>query len=377
MAKIAEHAVVLGASMAGLLAARVLTEFYETVTVVERDWLPDGPVNRRGVPQGRHAHGLLGRGSQILDELFPGFLDDLVAAGAPVHDYTDLSESLLDVAGHRIVHSGGYRDVPPGFFPSRPLLEWLVRRRIRDTANITLLEDHDVVDVTTTAAGDRVTGARIRSRGGAHERVLTADLVVDATGRSARTPAFLDAMGYGRPTEERVGVRVVYSSQLLRIPPGVLKEKVVLVSPRPGRPTAMALAHNENDTWMFTIGGMVGVEPPSEPTEMLAFIQELVPELRSCGDRRRRAVERGLSFPLPGESLATLRQDAAVPRRSAGGRRRDLQLQPDLRPRHDGGRPAGPGAAPIVTTRRKWFGAAVFPRRSQTHRGRLAIRRRR
>ena len=83
MAKIAEHAVVLGASMAGLLAARVLTDFYETVTVVERDWLPDGPVNRRGVPQGRHAHALLGRGSQILDELFPGFLDDLVAAGAP------------------------------------------------------------------------------------------------------------------------------------------------------------------------------------------------------------------------------------------------------------------------------------------------------
>ena len=277
MPKIGEHAVVLGASMAGLLAARVLADFYETVTVVERDRLPDDAVNRRGVPQGRHAHALLGRGSQILAELFPGFLDDLVAAGAPVLDYTDLSKALFSVAGHQIVRSGGFRDIPPAFMPSRPLLECLVRRRVREIANITLHENHDVVDLTTTTARDRVTGARVRSRDGASERVLTADLVVDATGRSARTAAFLDALGYGRPAEDHVSVRVVYSSQVLRIPPGTLKELVVLVSPAPGRPIAMALASNENDTWMFPVGGMVGLEPPSEPAEMLAFVQGLVP----------------------------------------------------------------------------------------------------
>jgi 2-polyprenyl-6-methoxyphenol hydroxylase-like FAD-dependent oxidoreductase len=107
--------------------------------------------------------------------------------------------------------------------------------------------------------------------------VLTADLVVDATGRSARTPAFLDALGFGRPAEDHVSVRVVYSSQLLRLPPGTLKEMVVLVTPAPGRPIAMALAGYENDTWMFTVGGMVGLEPPSERAEMLAFIEGLVP----------------------------------------------------------------------------------------------------
>ena len=83
MTKLGEHAVVLGASMGGLLAARVLADFYETVTVVERDVLPETSANRRGVPQGRHVHLLLARGSQVLDELFPGFLDELVAAGAP------------------------------------------------------------------------------------------------------------------------------------------------------------------------------------------------------------------------------------------------------------------------------------------------------
>ena len=277
MPKIGEHAVVLGASMGGLLAARVLADFYETVTVVERDILPDDTVNRRGVPQGRHVHALLGRGSQVLAELFPGFLDDLVAAGVPVLDYTDLSKVFSSIAGHQIVSSGGFRDIPPAFIPSRPLLECLVRRRVRERANITLLEDYDVVDLTSTTARDRVTGARIRSRDGDSERVLTADLVADATGRGARTPAFLDALGYGRPVEDHVGVRVVYSSQLLRIPPGALKELVVLVTPVPGRPTAMALAGYENDTWMFTVGGMAGREPPSEPAEMLAFAEGLAP----------------------------------------------------------------------------------------------------
>ena len=277
MQKVGAHAVVLGASMAGLLAARVLADFYETVTVVERDRLSDDPVNRRGVPQGRHAHALLGRGSQVLAELFPGFLDDLIAAGVPVLDYTDLSKVFTSVAGHQMVRSGGFRDIPPALVPSRPLLECLVRRRVREKANITLHDNHDVADLTTTTAGDRVTGARVRSRDGASERVLTADLVVDATGRGARTPAILDALGYGRPTEERVGVRVVYSSQLLRIPPGMLNELLVLVTPRPGRPIAMALAGNENDTWMFTVGGMVGLEPPSEPAEMLAFVEGFAP----------------------------------------------------------------------------------------------------
>ena len=277
MPKIGEHAVVLGASMGGLLAARVLADFYETVTVVERDVLPDDAVNRRGVPQGRHVHALLGRGSQVLAELFPGFLDDLVAAGAPVFDYTDLSKAFFSIAGHQMMRTGGFRDIPPAFFPSRPLLESLVRRRVRETANITLLEGYDFVDLTSTTARDRVTGARVRSRDGDSERVLTSDLVADATGRGARTPAFLDTLGYGRPVEDQVGVRVVYSSQLLRIPPGTLKELVVIVSAVPGRPTGIALFGHEDDTWMFTLAGIAGHEPPSKPAEMLAFAEGLAP----------------------------------------------------------------------------------------------------
>src|SRR6478736_10364428 len=95
VAALGERAVVLGASMGGLLAARVLADFFETVTVVERDVLPDEPANRRGVPQGRHPHALLARGAQTLGELFPGILDQLVADGAPVWDDGELSRLYI------------------------------------------------------------------------------------------------------------------------------------------------------------------------------------------------------------------------------------------------------------------------------------------
>ena len=275
MTKRGEHAVVLGASMGGLLAARVLADFYETVTVVERDVLPETSANRRGVPQGRHVHLLLARGSQVLDELFPGFLDELVAAGAPSFD-GDMSKLYLSNGGHLFPRSGRAKDVP-FFLPSRPLLESHVRRRMRAVANVTVLDGHDVVELTSTPPRDRVTGALVRARPDGSERVLGADLVVDAMGRGARTPAFLEGLGYGRPAEDQLGMRLAYSSQLLRIPPGMLNELMVIIGPVPGRPTGMALFGNENNTWMFSVIGMVGREPPDELAEMLAFVEDFAP----------------------------------------------------------------------------------------------------
>jgi 2-polyprenyl-6-methoxyphenol hydroxylase-like FAD-dependent oxidoreductase len=263
--------------MGGLVAARVLSDFYEKVTVVERDVLPPGADNRRGVPQGRHVHALLGRGAEVLAELFPGFTDELVEAAVPVFDYHDLSEAYFSFAGHEATRSGSFTSIPPVLTPSRPLLESVVRQRLRAIGSVTLLEGYDVTNLTSTAVGNRVTGARIRAHNGHGEQTLDADLVVDATGRGSRTPVFLDSLGYGRPAEDSVRVRLCYSSQLLRLPPGTLKEKMTIVSPVPGRPTGMALFGYENDTWMFTVFGMAGVEPPCELAEMLSFAADLVP----------------------------------------------------------------------------------------------------
>ena len=176
-----------------------------------------------------------------------------------------------------VVRNGALESVPPVLIPSRPLLEGLVRQRLRAIGNVMLLEGYDVVDLMSTGGGNRVAGALIRAHNGHGEQVLAADLVTDATGRGSRTPVFLEALGYGRPAEDSVHVRLCYSSQLLRLPPGTLKEKMVIIGPKPGRRTGMALFGYENDTWMFTVFGMAGVEPPSELAEMLPFVDGLAP----------------------------------------------------------------------------------------------------
>jgi len=265
MSKLGERAVVLGASMAGLLAARVLSKFYCTVTLVERDELPDAPAQRRGVPQGRHVHALFSGGSLALGQLFPGLLDELVAAGANVIDDGDLSRVSLRMGGHELNRSGKFADPASAvaYLASRPLLESHVRRRLRAIDNVSILDGHDVVEPIADQR-DRVRGARVVNRDTGDESELDAELVIDATGRGARTPAFLDNLGYGRPVEQRSVMHVTYSSQLLRIPPGMVTEKMTLVFPVPERPTNGGFLAYEHDTWMMTVGGWAGHQPPAD-----------------------------------------------------------------------------------------------------------------
>ncbi len=280
MPVLGERAVVLGASMGGLLAARVLADFFGTVTVIERDELPDDPLNRRGVPQGRHVHALLARGAQTINEFFPGLLDELVAAGAPVWDDGDLSKGYFCYNGHEVLRSGviaGDRKEMALYMPSRPLLECHVRRRLKAMENVTIHGGHDVAELMSTADRSRVTGVRVVNRADDAKHELTADLVVDAMGRSAHTPAFLEQLGYGRPAEDRITMHTTYVSQPLRIPPGTLREMLALVSPAPGRPTGMFLVGYEDDTWIFTVLGMTGREPPRDLAGMLSFAEYYAP----------------------------------------------------------------------------------------------------
>ena len=280
MAGLGERAVVLGASMGGLLAARVLADFFETVTVVERDVLPDDPADRQGVPQGRHVHVLLARGAQILDVLFPGFLNELVADGAPVWDDGELSKLHLAFGGHQILRSGKITREPKAlavYMPSRPFLECHVRQRLRAMSNVTILCGHDVCELMSTPDRGRVTGVRVVNRDGGSEQELTVNVVMDSMGRGAHTPAFLDSLEYGRPVEDHIVMHTNYVSQLLRIPEGTLNEMLVDIGPAPDRPTGMFLTGYENDTWMFTVFGMVGHQPPRDLAGMLSFAREYCP----------------------------------------------------------------------------------------------------
>jgi len=275
MPKIGDHAAVLGASMGGLLAARVLADSYRRVTVVERDPLPESGSARKGVPHGRHAHALLPRGAQILEELFPGLLAGLAADGVPVLRHP--AEFRFFLGGHLLCQDGAPGE--PGYAQSRPYLERRVRDRVRALPNVTIRDQCEVAGVATTPARDRVVGARVLPRAGGAEQILAADLVVDATGRGGRTPAWLTPLGYDPPAEERVPVDVKYASRYLRLPARALgDEKLVLIGTEPTRPpTGMALIVQEADRWILTLAGYAGHHPPADKDGFLAFARSLAP----------------------------------------------------------------------------------------------------
>lgn len=289
MSKLGDKAVVCGAGIAGLLATRVLSEFYESVVVVERDTLSDDACPRRGVRQGRHYHVLWSRGVQEFSRLFPGLPDELVAAGATVCDDGDLSQVSIRVGGHEYNRSGKFADPTAVviYLLSRPLLESQLRRRVRALANVDILDGHDVAE-PVAADPQHVTGVRVVNRDAGVEQVLDADLVVDAMGRGARTPAFLDSIGYGRPVAERSTANASYCSQFLRVPAGVVDEKMTFVIPEPSLPIGGAFSAYEHDSWIFTVVRLDQQQPPENLADMMAlgteFISAALPAALQAGE---------------------------------------------------------------------------------------------
>jgi 2-polyprenyl-6-methoxyphenol hydroxylase-like FAD-dependent oxidoreductase len=270
--------VVLGASMAGLITARILTEFYDRVTIVERDVLDDSASPRRGVPQSRQPHALLARCGQILDELFPGITGELVADGAHEWRDGDLSRFSFCFGGHLVGQAGRLPDPTSvvNIYASRPFLECHVRRRVRTLPQVTVLDNHDID--TLTWRDTSVTGVKVTDRGRHETRDLDADLVVDATGRGSRTPAFLEEKGFRRPPEDQLTVNVCYVSVPVRIPGDVLREFAIADLFRPGRPRGFAMFRCENDTWNVAAGTLgKAVEPPASVAELMDFLEPLMP----------------------------------------------------------------------------------------------------
>jgi 2-polyprenyl-6-methoxyphenol hydroxylase-like FAD-dependent oxidoreductase len=270
--QIGDRAVVLGAGMAGLLAAHMLADAYGQVTVIDRDELPETSMHRRGVPHGRHLHALAARGQQALEELFPGLTAELVAHGAPAGSL--LANARLCLSGHRL------RQADTGLVllcASRPFLEAHVRARVRALSNVTLLDRCDVVGLATTPDGRRVTGARVLRRAdNSAEELLGAELVVDATGRGSRAPLWLEALGYARPETEQVRIGLGYATRIYRLPPDALDgDLAVLQAATPQHPRTGALQRLEGDRWMLTLAGILGDHPPTDPGGFLAFAQSL------------------------------------------------------------------------------------------------------
>jgi 2-polyprenyl-6-methoxyphenol hydroxylase-like FAD-dependent oxidoreductase len=270
--EIADHAVVLGGSITGLLAARVLADAYDRVTVVDRDELAPGATARRGAPQGRHIHGLLARGQQALEELFPGLVAELTRRGAPAGDV--LGDARLLLGGHRLARTDAGLVV---LSVSRPLLEDRIRARVRALPGVRFAPPSDAVGLRCSPDRRRVTGARLLRRADASaEEVIDASLVVDATGRGSRAPAWLETLGFGQPKVDRIRVDVGYVTRRYRLSSDALGGDIACVhGPTPDRPRGGALARLEDDIWILTLFGLLGDHPPKDRDGFDAFAASL------------------------------------------------------------------------------------------------------
>jgi len=272
MAHLGKHAIVIGASMGGLLAGRALADYYDEVTLVDRDALPLAREPRKGVPQGRHTHGLLARGREVLEELFPGFTAEMVAEGAVSGDVAN------DVLwfNHGFYLSNVHSELS-GLAISRPMLENGARRRVLQLPNVRIRQRCNVLRPICDRDHNRVTGVEVAPRDGSDSvEMISSDLVVDASGRGSRSPLWLDALGYAKPREEQIKVNIGYKTRLYRRRSEDLHGKLgaIIAACRPDWRFGVILAQ-EGERWTVSLGGYFGDEAAADDFGFIEFARSL------------------------------------------------------------------------------------------------------
>lgn len=274
----ADHAVVLGGSIAGSLAARVLANTYEQVTVIDRDVFSEAAQTRRAVPQGHHIHALLARGQQVLEQLFSGFTSELIDRGVPVGDFGTSLSWYFNGQMIRKTHTG-LVCVAAG----RPLLETYVRGRVAALPQVTYRDRTYVRGLVASADRTRITGVRVQGPDArAPEEVLDADLVVDTTGRGSRGPRWLEELGYGRVEEERVEMDLTYTTCDYHAPlpfDPIGQDIAIIPVATPAMPRGAIFARMP-DRYSISLTGILGDRPPTDHEGFLNYVKSLpVPEI--------------------------------------------------------------------------------------------------
>jgi 2-polyprenyl-6-methoxyphenol hydroxylase-like FAD-dependent oxidoreductase len=261
-----------------MLAARVLSDHFDGVTLLERDRFPETPAARKGLPQGRHAHGLLERGRGIMERFLPGLTGELVRAGAEPLDWTQ------DVAW--MSPYGWYVRFPGGLLlltSTRDLIDWGVRRRVAALPNVRIHQGADVAGLIRKP-GDTggVAGVRLRVRSACVEtdrrtEELAADLVVVADGRNSRLPDWLTALGYEPPQETVVNSHQGYASRLYRPAKGFKADwnALYIQQAPPADPRGGLVIPVEGGRWLVSLVGGDGDYPPTDEAGFLAFARSL------------------------------------------------------------------------------------------------------
>jgi len=272
------QALVIGGSIGGMMAARVLADHYDEVVLVERDYLPVGPENRPGVPHARHLHFILKRGLMVIEDLFPGVKQDLLDAGCCVADQGKDVQFVYPYGVAPMEEIG----IEVLTF-TRPLLESTVRRHLLDDSRISILEGHEICGLVADEGRQRVTGVRVRPRNrddydeNGSETVLRADLVVDTSGRPSEAPQWLTELGYQAPEETVVDAFWGYATRLYEPPANWQANwKLTLCLPRPPyQPRAGVIQPIEGGRWLVTLAGVMRDYPPTDDEGFLQFAKSL------------------------------------------------------------------------------------------------------
>lgn len=262
-----KHAVVIGASMAGLYAARVLADYFEEVTILDQDALPDEPVARRGVPQARQPHILWEAGRATLEDLFPGYSDELLTNGAVLIDGQNEFHSYSQ--GAFLANGTNQFQL---YSATRPLYEQIVRRRVFALDNVHVRERCYLIDYLVDVPSTTVRGVIVRDRN-AGQKELPAELVVDATGRTSRTPAWLENHGYTPPQLDELYIDVAYSSIYIERP--AEDHRTIGVLAEAPRTRGGLAAPVEGDRWVINLHGVHGDHPPTDIREFVEFAGSL------------------------------------------------------------------------------------------------------
>ncbi len=275
-----QQALIMGGSLGGLLTARVLSQHFEQVTILERDSIADRPEARKGQPQARHLHGLLATGLEVMTRYFPDLPQALHDNGAVMSDFADTMQWYA-YGGYRKRFNMGVQAT----LMSRPLLEHLVRERVLALPNVTLIDNCGVLGLETAASaslgagvsGDRVSGVRVEYRDNQQQETLNADLVVDCTGRGSRTSLWLRDMGYQPAPESEVRVDVGYATRVYRRDPADKRgTDWVLVTPEAPKENRFGgLFPIEGDRWICSMGGWHGDHAPLDEAAFLEFARSL------------------------------------------------------------------------------------------------------
>lgn len=270
--RLGQQAVVIGGSLAGLMTARVLADYFDHVTVLERDEIEDRPVIHKSIPQGNHLHGLLQGGQQVLSSLYPGFTGELRTLGATRAIVgRDIVWYLPD--GKAYNPTGSLREPLDlgfeGHCASRGLIEFLIRRLTLALPNVKLETGITVRELAQS--GGHVQGVRCSG-----SRSFTAELVVDAGGRGSRAPLWLEAMGFSQPDETTIGVDTAYSTANFRRPKSYTGEPLIFVTgPAPHFTRRGYLITIENETLLVSLIGRFGDYPPTDKAGFFNFAKEL------------------------------------------------------------------------------------------------------